>query len=1170
MRKLLKEGRIIKLESTSDSSRTRTFKIQCELGKGASCAAYRAIDTAECLIVVIKECFPFQSCTRHSNGSVIWRSPEKKTQAEERFREAFKLQREIQNSFVTMETCVQLVDGLYSSSETDTLYTLNDIHNAEAYSKIPVSSLQETFKTARAIAWAIGQYHKLGFLHLDIKPDNVLVRSDRHDVIWLMDYNSVIRKTDASHSAIPISYTEEYAAPEVLAHKWKDVCEATDIYSIGAVLFERIMGHVPTDADYSPFAKWDFADNPLFENLSEKVKRLSKELFRATLSAYIPKRCQCANDLIKMLDELIKESDPEKRYLNSTYAPSPNDGNFVGRNTCLKDAHAAFSSGARAVFLYGMSGIGKTELAMRYAEQYKDYYDVRAVGRFHDSLDNLFRTPDFISVENDVEGTTTLEAVSGLLNDERVLLIIDNFNAEDDPKLHNVLELKCRLLFTGCTSREETYRPGPAYKHIEVIELSPEDQKTLFEKECDHTLTKDECRVVDDILSTIEGYTLLIPLIAKSYKRGTYSLDEIHCRIKDAGVKSASSVKVRHYKDKALSASLYAILCEVLDMAKFTEEEAHVVRNLALLGDIVIDRSELLTWLGNQYVDVINTLTDKSWVRCQGDGPMAKLSLHSIIGDVACKELGASLFTCPEILQVIADKTKAFSENQKGLSVMNDVKITLSREYEYRFRSIINLMKEVFRNSDQTMEFPKDDWVCAVENMMDPLTGDTPEFMDFLLDYTRAANDEDQSRNRFYEAYLALMTCALSKESGAIVPPSLSFAVAAKEQADRRAATQGLTDEQLSKLYLRICMPLYQRICVHQSEDETLDFWNQIEGYDIICLYITELFQDAWNKNTGGDGESRNELAQLQNKFLKMTSPKNIAEIKSTIANRKKFDELEAELSSDARYIYLLEECGCVPTFWFLKSRLYGNDHDVTEDDINDLSKVLEEQDKECRYPVKLNVYDYNFLTQVEDVTFELQRIVGPEAWRLRTGHGIENEVEHIKKNIRNGVQSVYAQDKYGNAHIISDSYGFHEDLYMTSHISEMEGLFSCCYAVINDTIKCREHLENLITYTNPAPIRHTASELMLCSYVDTLIMYLLPADMGFWLYEKLISKYEKLYLNIDAKAFLHEHDYHFDPRFEFYEMAVELAQQAGKKDKTALYKEKIASLTGVRFDIEQ
>jgi tRNA A-37 threonylcarbamoyl transferase component Bud32/streptogramin lyase len=93
---------------------------------------------------------------------------------------------------------------------------------------------------------ALDAAHKIGLVHRDVKPANVLVtEEDGHEHCYLTDFGlsrgiaDVVSPGESPH----LSGTVDYAAPEQIAHESAD--ERTDLYSLACVLYECLAGEPP-------------------------------------------------------------------------------------------------------------------------------------------------------------------------------------------------------------------------------------------------------------------------------------------------------------------------------------------------------------------------------------------------------------------------------------------------------------------------------------------------------------------------------------------------------------------------------------------------------------------------------------------------------------------------------------------------------------------------------------------------------------------------------------------------------------------------------------------------------------------------------------------------------------------------------------------------------------
>src|SRR5437016_1236543 len=108
----------------------------------------------------------------------------------------------------------------------------------------PMSSRQAAELVAR-VARTVHYAHEHGILHRDIKPGNILL--DAKGEPHLTDFGLarlVETESDVTRSADVLG-TPSYMAPEQAAGKIRKLTSATDVYGLGAVLYQLLTGHPP-------------------------------------------------------------------------------------------------------------------------------------------------------------------------------------------------------------------------------------------------------------------------------------------------------------------------------------------------------------------------------------------------------------------------------------------------------------------------------------------------------------------------------------------------------------------------------------------------------------------------------------------------------------------------------------------------------------------------------------------------------------------------------------------------------------------------------------------------------------------------------------------------------------------------------------------------------------
>jgi tRNA A-37 threonylcarbamoyl transferase component Bud32 len=113
-------------------------------------------------------------------------------------------------------------------------------------------TLKEVVTIMTAVASALTYAHTQGVLHRDIKPSNIVIENDGTPYLTDFGLARIAERGESTLSTDMVLGTPHYMSPEQAMGR-KDLDAKTDIYSLGIVLYELIVGRVPFSAD-TPYA----------------------------------------------------------------------------------------------------------------------------------------------------------------------------------------------------------------------------------------------------------------------------------------------------------------------------------------------------------------------------------------------------------------------------------------------------------------------------------------------------------------------------------------------------------------------------------------------------------------------------------------------------------------------------------------------------------------------------------------------------------------------------------------------------------------------------------------------------------------------------------------------------------------------------------------------------
>lgn len=194
------------------------------------------------------------------------------------------------------------------------------------------NDIENILKVTRTIADALHYAHRKGFIHRDIKPDNIMFRDD--GTLVLLDFGIVkALRSESNLTRTGMSVgTPKYMSPEQM--RAKKVDERSDIYSLGIVLYEMLTGTTPYRDDDLITLAMKHAQGPIPE-LPKKYDYI-QPLLNKMIAKKPSERVRDCEGLIRLIDALLYRIKSDKtgsvrKYEKRTKRSGPGNDNFSKR-----------------------------------------------------------------------------------------------------------------------------------------------------------------------------------------------------------------------------------------------------------------------------------------------------------------------------------------------------------------------------------------------------------------------------------------------------------------------------------------------------------------------------------------------------------------------------------------------------------------------------------------------------------------------------------------------------------------------------------------------------------------------------------------------------------------------------------------------------------------------
>lgn len=385
--------------------------------------------------------------------------------------------------------------------------------------------------------------------------------------------------------------------------------------------------------------------------------------------------------------------------------------NFCGRQKYLSFIHKSLhsSDSMHHIFLYGISGIGKTELAKQYAHKFRKFYNVILFitdsGTILNTVCNEislngFPSYSFHDGKNEDTQTYFNKKLQYLqkISDEQILFIIDNFNEMDDDNLEDFLSGEYSVIFTTQTDfSEKGYLTLPVlpfelfnqshsnirltfgqnHSSIPLNEFMESGMTmTHFQRCYGKNILPEQQVSVKKIFEHFEGHLFILELIAKQMRADRLSPEKMLEYLNENGISMPESFSLINHRSSSSPGTIYSYVKHIISPEKLNQDEQYILKNLALMPLSGVSAESFCCWCNTKSFNTLNNLIYRSYIKHDPDND--RISLHPLIRELIFCNMNP---TADDVADMVLNLSKIVSDcwnqPQNTLSVFNEVIISI-------------------------------------------------------------------------------------------------------------------------------------------------------------------------------------------------------------------------------------------------------------------------------------------------------------------------------------------------------------------------------------------------------------------------------------------------------------------------------------------------------------